>query len=147
MKAEDGDQDDLASSPSSGMGKIVIEFDGGCRPTNPGNKYGSYEIQLEGRSVFRANRIELGWGTNNEAEFDTLIRAVKDTLENLAVGGFEPSNYSVCIFTDSTILRNRMLGSNRTRKSEPQQRMSNLTNQALALLSCFNEFSVTWRGR
>ena len=65
------------------MNLIEIHFDGGCRPTNPGNTYGSFEVQLNHKQVFKASRIELGWGTNNEAEYRALIEALKWTLENL----------------------------------------------------------------
>ena len=129
------------------MNTITIRFDGGCRPTNPGNKYGSYSVHLDDVEIFKASRIELGFGTNNEAEFESLLSALKWTVENMAVGGFSPSEYTLKMYSDSMILVNRINGRNKTRKSEPQRRMFDLSAKCLAYCSMFKVFDIEWNGR
>lgn len=128
------------------MSLITIHFDGGCRPTNPGNKYGSYEIKLDGL-LFDRKTFELGHGTNNEAEFESLEKALVYVICHNIWEELHPHNYSVEIFTDSTILRNRIAGKNRSKKSEPQQRMFALAERCLALLACFKSFKIHWQPR
>jgi len=111
--------------------QIDVHFDGGCRPTNPGNKYGSWEVLLDGQQVFKASRVEFGWGTSNESEFNSLIQALQWTVENLHTAGFPPEIYTVTIFTDSMIVRN----------------MGHLTRDCLSRLTLFKLWSVEWRGR
>src|ERR1017187_2979042 len=100
------------------MQTIAIHFDGGCQPTNPGNKYGSYEVLLDGVSVKTISEHPLGWGTNNEAEFEILIMALEWGFGSLKDWGFDPQDYRLELFSDSTILVNRLNGRNHTdRKS------------------------------
>lgn len=129
------------------MNLIEIHFDGGCRPTNPGNKYGSFEVQLDKKQVCLVSRMELGWGTSNEAEFDILIEALRWTFKQLCLGGFSPSLYEIRLFTDSTIVANRIKNRNCQGKSEPAKRMGNLTRQCLAKLGVFGLWSIQWNGR
>ena len=77
------------------MNKLTIRFDGGCRPTNPGNKYGSYEISLNGRQLSLVSRMELGHGTNNEAEFQILNRALGWVVEQIGMAGNTPKDFDL----------------------------------------------------
>lgn len=129
------------------METIEIRFDGGCKPTNPGNKYGSFEVRLHGKRVYLESRKALGWGTNNEAEFEMLLLALDWTRRNLQREGFNPNRYRVEMLTDSTIVRNRVAGHNRTRKSEPQQRMFALASACLDQLKAFCSHRITWNPR
>lgn len=129
------------------MDTISIYFDGGCRPTNPGNKYGSYEVMLNDTSVKIVNEAPLGWGTNNEAEFEILIASLDWTVGTLRDWSYPLIRYRIELFTDSTIVRNRLQGRNKTRKSEPQQRMFTRTEACLGLIRQFNSFSVEWQPR
>lgn len=126
---------------------IEIYFDGGCRPTNPGNKYGSWEVLLDNRPVFKANRVEFGWGTNNEAEFDAMIQALEWTVENLVNGGFDTRLYTVQMATDSMIVRNRMDGRKVKSIGDPGERMKRLADRAKQFLWQFSSYSIHWRGR
>ncbi len=54
---------------------VTVRFDGGCLG-NPGRKYGSYRIEDDWVVIAQESRFELGFGTNNEAEFESLIRAL-----------------------------------------------------------------------
>lgn len=126
---------------------ITIYFDGGCRPTNPGRKYGSYEVRLNGVVAGSKSRFELGWGTNNEAEFESLIKALDWSIGQLLREELMPDIYAAAIYTDSTVVRNRLLGRNKTLKTEPQRRMNALCSECLKRLHMFRNFNVTWRGR
>jgi len=126
---------------------IEIWFDGGCRPTNPGNKYGSYEVLLNGSPLVKVSRLELGWGTNNEAEFDILIQALNWTCENAVNGGFRLADYFIRLHTDSTILKNRLDGRNKSLKGEPAKRMASLTLQCHNRLMNFKAWNCQWHGR
>lgn len=98
-------------------------------------------------SVFKESWVELGTGTNNEAEFDILILALSRTLEYLELEAFPPSLYTVHLFTDSTIVRNRLTGANRKNKKEYEKRMFTLTQEVLELLASFKTWEITWNSR
>ena len=129
------------------MQTIEIEFDGGCRPTNPGNKYGSYKVLLDRSEIKSVSEVELGQGTNNEAEFETLLQALEWTLGSLKDYGYSPMEYHLRMWTDSTLVRNRIIGRNQTRKSEPQRRMFDLAAKCLALINQFRSMDILWRSR
>jgi len=129
------------------MNKITIRFDGGCRPTNPGNKYGSFEVCFNGRQVILVSRQEFGWGTNNEAEFDAFEAALKWTIKNLEASGNKANDFSLMAFSDSTIVVNRMKRKATSGKSEPQKRMANCCAKCLNYTKTFGEFNIQWNGR
>lgn len=129
------------------MNKLTIHFDGGCRPTNPGNKYGSYEVLVNDNPIHKVSVLELGPGTNNEAEFDILIVALDWTLQALEAFGNDPNVFNLNVYTDSMVVFNRLLGRNRKAASEPQRRMSALTHQCLIRAVKFKSFTPHWNGR
>lgn len=129
------------------MQTIQIHFDGGCRPTNPGNKYGSYEIVLDGTSIKTESELELGKGTNNEAEFEILIQALTWCLGSLKDYGYPPERYALELFTDSTIVSNRINGRNRSRQDGAQQRMFALSEWCLSLMKQFGRHKIQWVSR
>lgn len=129
------------------MNKITIRFDGGCRPTNPGNKYGSFEVCFNGRQVILVSRQEFGWGTNNEAEFDAFEAALKWTIKSLTHAGNTADKFSLEAFSDSTILVNRIQRKATSGKSEPQKRMANCCAKCLNYTKTFGQFKITWNGR
>lgn len=53
----------------------LVNFDGGCRPTNPGHAGFAVIIDLAGEEFILSRYI--GWRTNNVAEYTGLIVAVK----------------------------------------------------------------------
>lgn len=132
---------------SKPLNVIVLSFDGGCKPTNPGNKYGSFEVKLDQKIVSTVCNIDLGWGTSNEAEFETLLAGLKWILEKLEVGGFPSKSYWITIWSDSTIVVNRISGRNKTNKDEPQKRMFDLNAKCLDLLSKFQGYNIQWHNR
>lgn len=133
--------------PEQNMQTITIYFDGGCRPTNPGNKYGSYEILLDGEQLRTEHELELGYGTNNEAEFEILLSALRWTMHSLSDFGFRPADYVLELHSDSTIVVNRLKMRNQRNKTEPEQRMSRLAMACLAYMVRFARYTADWNGR
>jgi ribonuclease HI len=129
------------------MNQITIKFDGGCRPTNPGNKYGSYSVSLDGAELIKVSRAEFGFGTNNEAEFDAFQSALRWTAEQLLAGGFLPSAYSVEAFSDSNVVVSRISKRNLKGKSDAQNRMAACAGRCITLLEQFRGWEIKWRGR
>src|SRR5438270_13857230 len=80
----------------------IIVFDGGSRG-NPGEGYGSYELRT--RSEHRIERLTFGnHVTNNEAEYRTLIAALKDVLDHLAASSANPKAATVAVRGDSQLV-------------------------------------------
>lgn len=133
------------------MNTIQIYFDGGCAPTNPGYKYGSFEVLMNGSQVNIQSRFPLGFGTNNEAEFESLIKALDWTLEQLTLDGYKPGDYEVKLFTDSKIVVNRINGENRIHKKpawrESSERMFRLANLVRDRLVKFADADIEWNPR
>jgi ribonuclease HI len=130
------------------INRITIQFDGGCRPTNPGNKYGSYVVLFNGRQVAFVSRLELGLGTSNEAEFQILERALAWTVDAIKDSGNSPSVFSVELFSDSRIVINRLLGNKKGKdKKEAQIRMKQCAAKCLEYLIRFKSFDATWESR
>jgi len=129
---------------------VTIRFDGGCQG-NPGRKYGSYRVEDDFVVITQKSRFHLGHGTNNEAEFEALIRALENLREILHRWGVNIATTSVQVLTDSTIVQNRLMGTNKIHKKpeyrERSEVMFNLANQCLELLGGFHSFIVEWRGR
>lgn len=123
---------------------FTLFFDGGCRSTNPGNKYGSYAIWLGESRFLQDPRFELGWGTNNEAEFESLIKALTDLIATVNDQGLKPTDCNVVAHTDSRILVNRVTGKYWATASEPAKRMAALTYRVHALAIRFGSFTVDW---
>lgn len=127
---------------------IIICFDGGCRPKNPGNKYGSFEVNLNGRQVRLESRFELGWGTNNEAEFEALEAALNWTVIELARSGNNPAQFDLMLYSDSTIVVNRMNnGRNWKSKNEPQIRMAERAARCRRFTDQFKSCRAKWNPR
>ena len=83
---------------------FAIVSDGGSLDHGVGNHgYGSY--QLSNRDGRRQTvRLDLGTATNNEAEYRTLIAALKDLIGRITKAGKSPAKYSVVVQTDSQLL-------------------------------------------
>ena len=50
-------------------GTAEIYFDGGCLG-NPGQKYGSFQIKLDGKEIMKRSRVDFGFGTNDHQQFN-----------------------------------------------------------------------------
>lgn len=128
----------------------VIRFDGGCRG-NPGQKYGSYEVRLNDVAVASESRFELGRGTNNEAEWESLLRGISAMRNYLLNAGIYKAGVDVSIFTDSMIVVHRLTKKNKVHKKPAwksrSEVMFNYANDVKELLAPFRSFTVTWERR
>jgi len=136
-----------ASLPVKTSGKAEIYFDGGCLG-NPGQKYGSFQVKLDGREIVKRSRVDFGFGTNNEAEFNALKLALDEAARLFQEKAVELKSLSLVIETDSTIVRNRLVVKNVVFKKYPSsQRMFALANECLGIMNRFEKFQVIWKGR
>lgn len=97
---------------------------------------------MNGRQVGLVSRFDLGHGTNNEAEFESLIKALDWTLEKLDAAGLSSELYSLAIFTDSMIVRNRIVG-----RYKSNNRMGKLCKVAMDRIKMFTGHRIEWNSR
>lgn len=93
-----------AGSLSSGLPDFTVIFDGGSRG-NPGPGYGSFVLVRNADGAQRRRRLNLGNRmTSNEAEYDTLIRALEDLLAWIRESGLRPEDASAEVRGDSQLV-------------------------------------------
>ena len=142
-----GDVPKAGSPPVETASKVEIYFDGGCLG-NPGQKYGSFQVKLDGREILRRSRVDFGFGTNNEAEFNALKLSLDEVVEWFQPKAIGLTSLSLVVETDSTIVRNRLVVKNVIFKKYPSsQRMFALANECLGIMNQFGKFQVIWKGR
>ena len=82
----------------------LITCDGGSRGNGAANQgYGSYVLSARDGQK-QTVRLDLGTATSNEAEYQTLIAALKDLVSRIRRAGKSPSAYSLLIHTDSQLV-------------------------------------------
>lgn len=119
----------------------TIIFDGGARG-NPGEGYGSYELRTRGQR--RIERLTFGDRvTNNEAEYRTLIAALRDVLDRLAAASADPKEYTLAVRGDSQLVVFQVLGTWKVRTPHIRP----LHAEATGLLSRFKRADVQWQPR
>ncbi len=119
----------------------TIIFDGGARG-NPGEGYGSY--QLRTGALWQIERLEFGNRvTNNEAEYRTLIAALRDVIARLTAASLEPKMYTLTVRGDSQLVIFQVTGRWKVRNP----RIRPLHAEATALLARFKETDVQWQPR
>lgn len=109
---ESADDDPHAMAPVPGegpRGTIRVVFDGGSKG-NPGYGYGSYALEWPGLDP-QVVRLQHGNSvTNNEAEYDTLVKALDAILKRLHAMGADPSAATIDIRGDSLLVINQVIG-------------------------------------
>jgi ribonuclease HI len=124
----------LDTPPRPGSPDYVLTFDGGSKG-NPGWGYGSYAITRVQDGAQRLERLNLGEPyTNNEAEYDTLIAALRDLLQRIEEVGRRPGEFSLEVRGDSALVLNQVKG--RWKAKDP--RMRQRRNRCVALLQRFD---------
>ncbi len=142
-----GDVRKAVSQPIRTVSRAEIFFDGGCLG-NPGQKYGSFQVKLDGKAILKRNRVNFGFGTNNEAEFNALKLALDEAVVWFQAKAIDLKSLSLAIETDSTIVRNRLVVKNVIFKKYPSsERMFALANECLGVMNQFGKFDVIWKGR
>jgi ribonuclease HI len=116
-----------------------IVFDGGSLG-NPGKGYGSYEITSNG-AVVRHVRHDYGNNiTNNQAEYQTLIEALKWLQADL---GATAKATRVEIFGDSLLVINQLQGKWKVKNAG----LRPLVTESLDLISKFGTVKLNWHAR
>lgn len=119
----------------------MIIFDGGSRG-NPGEGYGSY--QLRTRAQRQIERLTFGDNvTSNEAEYRTLIAALRDILQRIAAGSKDPKSYSLAVRGDSQLVIMQVTGKWKVRTPH----IAPLHQEATALLKQFGSTDIQWHPR
>jgi len=116
-----------------------IVFDGGSLG-NPGKGYGSYEITRT-NDVVRHMRHDYGDNiTNNQAEYQTLIEALRWLSDHL---GKDAGTTRVVVNGDSLLVINQLTGKWKVK----HEGIRTLVRTALDLIRQFESVSLTWHAR
>jgi ribonuclease HI len=117
---------------SSKNNQVELIFDGGSHG-NPGPSYGSFVIRgMPGRTI-GPTRLKLKAGTNNEAEYRTLIAGVESILGMAEQTGLELDDIQLLILGDSKLVLNQMQGEWKAKDG----RMRALRDEARILIKPF----------
>lgn len=122
--------------------RYVLVFDGGSRG-NPGPAYGSYRIQIAGRPASAPERLTLGRGTNNEAEYKTLIAGLEALQMRVRSDGRSLAEVEIEVRGDSLLVIEQLSGRWKIRNA----RMKELNVQAARLLSTFGRVRLIHQPR
>ncbi len=121
---------------------VTLIFDGGSKG-NPGPTYGSYLIKSVGLPRSPVKRLSWGRGTNNEAEYRSLISGLRGLLKQLRDNGIDPSGIRLCIAGDSNLVLNQLAGEWKVKSS----RMRELRDEAVPLLARFRDVEFVHHDR
>lgn len=120
-----------------------IVFDGGSKG-NPGQGYGSYALTRCDTGERRIVRCEFpGLVTNNEAEYMTLIEALRTLTEKIREHGKAPGDYKLEVRGDSQLVVNQINDQWKAR----DDRMRSLRDDARELLDQFGYWRLVHHGR
>lgn len=86
-----------------------IWSDGGCSVHTEHKMYGSYVIMTKSGKT-KNKKFELGEGTNNQAEYLSVIEALNDLYKTITDAGKESSKYSVVVYVDSMLVKQQVTG-------------------------------------
>jgi probable phosphoglycerate mutase len=113
--------------------KVTLTFDGGSRG-NPGPAYGSYLLDSRDLRLRRLQRLSFGEGTNNEAEYWTLLAGLRDLLGELEAKSIPSASVELAIRGDSRLVLEQIAG----RWKAKNARMRQLALEVRDLLGAFN---------
>lgn len=122
--------------------RYVLVFDGGSRG-NPGPAYGSFRIQAVGHPAGVPERLTLGSGTNNEAEYKTLIAGLEALQARVRGDGMSLADVEIEIRGDSLLVIEQLRGRWKVRDG----RMRQLNEKAARLLLPFGRFRLVHQPR
>ena len=124
------------------MTDYVLVFDGGSQG-NPGPAYGSYRFGPKRGKLGNPRRLDLGRGTNNEAEYATLIAGVQAVLADLRDRKTHPSTVTLEIRGDSQLVIRQVEGAWKAKDA----RMRDFRDKVRSLLSAFAGVHYTHQPR
>jgi len=120
----------------------VLVFDGGSQG-NPGPAYGSFRFGPKRGKLGNPQRLDLGQGTNNEAEYATLIAGLQAVLAYLRGRKTRPSTVTLEIRGDSQLVIRQVEGAWSARDA----RMRDFRDEARSLLGAFAAVRYTHQPR
>ena len=125
-------------------GSIRLTFDGGSRG-NPGPAYGSFRVHGAGAaSRLRAlRRLRFAQGTNNEAEYWSLLAGLRWTLKEARRHRLSPADLDLTAQGDSLLVIRQLDGAWKARDG----RMRVLRDEVLSLLGQFRAVHLRHRPR
>jgi len=125
-------------------GKIDLSFDGGSRG-NPGPAYGSYRVRGSGAAADLqvVRRLRFGEGTNNEAEYWSLLEGLRWALAESRRRRLDPSDLDLVVHGDSLLVIRQLQGKWKTR----DPRMRALAERAADRLRRFGSVRLQHRPR
>ncbi len=113
--------------------KRTLVFDGGSRG-NPGPAYGSFLVLDARGKQIGGQRLRFGRGTNNEAEYRSLIAGLRWLLEGKG-GRLQPVDMDLELRGDSRLVLSQLSGAWKAKN----QRMRALRDEARQLLEQFGQ--------
>jgi len=124
--------------------KATLTFDGGSLG-NPGPAYGSYLLESKSTSapLRRLVRLNFGRGTNNEAEYWTLIAGVRAMTDALGAMGERPVDVELTVRGDSQLVLRQVAGEWKTKDA----RMRQLCGDVQDLLGDYGRVSLRHQPR
>jgi ribonuclease HI len=122
--------------------EYVLVFDGGSQG-NPGPTYGSYRFGPKGGHLRNPMRLVFEEGTNNEAEYQSLIAGVRGILEELKSESFPASAVRLEVRGDSQLVIRQLEGTWKAKDS----RMRGFRDEARSLLDAFGDVRYTYQPR
>jgi len=114
-----------------GTMQFQLIFDGGSLG-NPGDAYGSYSIKRGKGSFRKPVRCDFGRGTNNEAEYRSLIEGLKGILAEAEQDDIPFNEINLVVRGDSQLVLKQVEGA--WKAKNPRMRV--LRDQARGLLRC-----------
>jgi probable phosphoglycerate mutase len=130
-------------SVTAGEPDLVLIFDGGAIG-NPGDGYGSYVVFGRDRTPATPVRLTYpGRTTNNQAEYMTLIEALRAILADASSRGKDPTQASIRVLSDSKLVVEQVNGRWKIKNAD----LRPLAVEAAALLRRFGRWSLEWHSR
>lgn len=114
--------------------RYVLVFDGGSKG-NPGPAYGSYHIRPWTDEEGTTERLNFGLGTNNEAEYLSLIGGLRSLRAFLRGRGADLNAVELELRGDSQLVMRQLQGKWKAK----DERMRVLRDEARGLLSGFRK--------
>jgi len=126
---------------------IAVVFDGGgyLGPAH-GPIFGSYRITMGDEEPYLAESLDLGMGTSNDAEFATLIAALKRTLDLCAEDGLDSNRVELHAFGDSQLVVRALVTFRRPSKIKAPN-LKLLRDEAKGLSEQFGTSDIFWQPR
>ena len=122
--------------------EIELVFDGGSAG-NPGTAYGSFRWRPPGGKLRPARRLWFGHGTNNQAEYKSLIEGLKWVLSELDRAGLDPGDLRLRVRGDSRLVLKQIAGEWKVKNAKLRE----LRTEAVRLLNRFGPVNLIHQDR